>query len=884
MNPSADNARSSLAAASHAKDAARRLRAGVLATALVASGLLVAAAADYWIVLPPAARWAGLAGLLFVAGVSVDRVRRLWRRPASLREVALDFESDRPDAGCEVSTAAEYLGGGRTPEPGYETEIAAALQWRVAARLAASDFAYARRLLLPALGVAGLVGAALVAFVALFPGASIALRRTAAPWSRASLTRIDVTPGSGDFPVGRDLVITPRFSGRVPKSAEFQFRETPAAPWRSVPLAIGTNGTARHAIPVVRSIGWRVVAGDAATPEYRLEAHVPPAVKDLVVVLAPPAYTRIQPFERKSPDIAVVRGTRAEFRIEANVPLGRAAIRFTNGTEVALAPLAGNRWVAAITVAHDTEYTIVLADARGHPGLDQTHHAIRAIRDEAPTVDIPVPGQDLRAAATDILPLTVEATDDFGISALRIVYHKLGQPERELVLDAGAARDGKSTATAALALAELGLGEYELVAYHAEARDNNTLDGPGIGRSPTYFVEITQKEGTAPSAAKSQADGQKVNLLSIQKQIVADTASLPAGAKADRFGALARRQTDAVEFARMYQGALARNGAPPAAQDDMNTVVDRMEKAAGRLAQADRAGALPAEEDALASLYKVVRAMPQLKELPTQPPKPSDDDKPSEPSVNVVLEEIRKQKAADPNRPVLEDALAKLQAMAKAQAALADAAAAAAAGEGSADALARMKEREGKGDSAPSTAGSSPPSGAQAKAKGAGQGQGRGEGEGKGPGEPNGQARGETSGKDPGKGDGKAPRPGKGAKPVDLAKLAPKQQQLGEAAKQLADRLDRLSGKDQRAGHNAGQGLAGTAAQMQRAAQAMRADKAGEATVAGANSGAGLQSAIAAIERLIEGRATLSDVASEEAPARYEAPIADYFKRLSRAE
>jgi hypothetical protein len=71
---------------------------------------------------------------------------------------------------------------------------------------------------------------------------------------------------------------------------------------------------------------------------------------------------------------------------------------------------------------------------------------------------------------------------------------------------------------------------------------------------------------------------------------------------------------------------------------------------------------------------------------------------------------------------------------------------------------------------------------------------------------------------------------------------------------------------------------------MRQAAQAMRASNAGAANAAGANSGAGLQSTIANLQRMLEGRATLSDVSAEEAPTRYEGPISDYFRRLSRAE
>ncbi len=98
-------------------------------------------------------------------------------------------------------------------------------------------------------------------------------------------------------------------------------------------------------------------------------------------------------------------------------------------------------------------------------------------------------------------------------------------------------RDGEITATAELDLSALGLKEYELVAYHAEATDNNTLDGPGVGESPVYFVEITNEEG---KPCLSQGQGQRVNLLVIQKQIIADSTALAPKAKAEEFDASRR--------------------------------------------------------------------------------------------------------------------------------------------------------------------------------------------------------------------------------------------------------------------------------------------------------------------------------------------------------
>jgi hypothetical protein len=88
----------------------------------------------------------------------------------------------------------------------------------------------------------------------------------------------------------------------------------------------------------------------------------------------------------------------------------------------------------------------------------------------------------------------------------------------------------------------------------------------------------------------------------------------------------------------------------------------------------------------------------------------------------------------------------------------------------------------------------------------------------------------------------------------------------------------------QRAGGQAGQSVRQASEQMQKAAKALGEGKPADAQVAGANAGAGLQSAIVTLQRALEGRAARTDASSEEAPARYEAPISDYFKRLTRAQ
>jgi len=57
MNPAAENARRQLASAGRRKDFARRLGTGLAAGSLLLLAILLVALVDYWLMLPPAARW-----------------------------------------------------------------------------------------------------------------------------------------------------------------------------------------------------------------------------------------------------------------------------------------------------------------------------------------------------------------------------------------------------------------------------------------------------------------------------------------------------------------------------------------------------------------------------------------------------------------------------------------------------------------------------------------------------------------------------------------------------------------------------------------------------------------------------------------------------------
>lgn len=856
MNPSPENnspkiAKRKLAEACRTKDTSVRVAWAIT----ICEAILLAAAAlaliDYWLMLPVWMRTAGAFGLAGLAALGGFRLYRFYRRPTRLKEAALDVEAQRPELGCEVSTAAEYLSGDRKITHEYEPELVAALQAKAAQDLSATQVRYEQRLVRPGVVLVATCLALLI-LLAFAPAALTALQRTALPFSKARYTSVEVQPGNIEIPVGRDLQITNLFSGRAPKDPQFHWQQEGNPKWQAAALAKSTNGAYVHALKNLQSdLTYRVTGSDAVSDDYKITTYVPPEVKDLNIRVRFPDYTKLKPVLQKSPDITAVRASAVQVRIEPSVELSKGKLRFSAQPEVPLQLGEDGSWLASLSLSKDTDYWIELADKKGHPGVNEKPYHIKVLPDNPPKVEITEPGKDTRSSATNKVPVKISVADDFGVGDIKLVYHKLGGAEQTVTTKRETEQNGEVTASAELELSPLGLREYELVAYHAEAADNNTLDGPGVGKSPMYFIEITNEEA---GECKSQSQQQKVNLLVIQKQIIADTTALAANAPNEKFTTLAARQKDAAEFGQMYLDAIAGAGA---AADEMQAAIKDMENAMTRLEKAKRGEALPPEEGALAHLYQVLKLMPELENLPTTPP-PAAQKRPPSQKVRVVLEAIKQKKKEQPDNKEIEETLQQAQNLARAQSGVNSALRNAGESEGQGQG---QNQGKGQGKNQSKTA-------SKSQAQGQGQGQGQGSGSGAG---------------NPGENDS-TKEPSEPTEPQDPGQLAEKENELSKEAAALAEKLERLAGKDTRVGHNAGNNAAKAAAKMAAAAQSVRKGGFGQAGVNGFQGELALRKVVAQLERLLKNQPEPSDIANEDFPKEYEALISEYLKQLSHTE
>src|SRR5579859_1228025 len=233
---------------------------------LVAFGL---ALLDYWLILPIGLRAIGALILASLILLGLVRLVRFYRRPTHLKQGALRVESQRPELGCEISTAAEYLTGERKTEHEYEPELVAALEARAAQKLTWSPLNH-RPLLWRQAAFFGVTAVVVLLLFIIAPGGLTALQRTAVPFSKAHYTQVEVHPGNIEIPVGQNVEITNIFSGRPPKAPQLQWQAEGAPQWQVVALLSQTNGTSTCTLTNLQSdTTYRVSGSDAVSENYK---------------------------------------------------------------------------------------------------------------------------------------------------------------------------------------------------------------------------------------------------------------------------------------------------------------------------------------------------------------------------------------------------------------------------------------------------------------------------------------------------------------------------------------------------------------------------------------------------------------------------------------
>ncbi|MCS6860167.1 MAG: hypothetical protein NZT92_07600, partial [Abditibacteriales bacterium] len=369
-------------------------------------------------------------------------------------------------------------------------------------------------------GGAALATCGALALLALFASTAVgeSFRRYQSAYAEYLWERygsVTVTPGNTVVLKGSDVDIQAEVKGGEAKNVVLEKleRSNVSTFQRSnVPMQ---RGDAPHEFRyelsnLQQSLTYRVIADNHFSPAYKIEVVDAPAVTNLQVEYRYPDYTGWSPqyVENSDGHIKALRGTQVTMVATTNRAVTRAELRVEGSgfrDEIPMAVSDGKTLRADLTLKRSGAYTIRLRDPYGFENAERKPHTIQVLPDKSPTVSVISP-KNIAALPEALIPVAVRATDDFGVSKLQV-----STLQRASVPTVNYDPPHTSPAeTFALNLRQMKAKPGDVIAYYAQAYDNDTVDGPKVARSPVYKIKVLSVADFLEELKKYQREMGKV--------------------------------------------------------------------------------------------------------------------------------------------------------------------------------------------------------------------------------------------------------------------------------------------------------------------------------------------------------------------------------------
>lgn len=435
--------------------------------------------------------------------------------------------------------------------------------------------------------------------------------------SRRPIYAIEVQPGNQTVRRASDQAITARLVGFSSPAVYLHARYDGALKWEKIPMQTEPAGNEYRFLfaGLSQGVEYYVQAGAKQSHHYRLAVMDLPAVKRVRVKLHFPSDLGLQDVTTNSGgDIRAVRGAQAEISVLTDRPLKEGALVLQDGSRIPLTQANGG-WLAAHLSIRKSGAYHVAALQNGQAIRISDDYMIEARTDEPPVVKIASPGRDTHVSPIEELPVSVSASDDFGVENLELHYSVDGGPEKvvPLLRQKGAKLAG---GRATIDLENFNLVPGDVVSYYATARDVKTTS-----RSDIYFAQAepfdlkftqSQQSGGMGGGAGDQAQ----RIVERQKEIIAATfnelrAPKQSAAAGEDGRALSQAQAKLADEEKTladrmgYRELTGQSSQLTQMSKLMKEAAGHMRHAANQLKSAQWKASLPPEEKAFQSLNRI---------------------------------------------------------------------------------------------------------------------------------------------------------------------------------------------------------------------------------------------------------------------------------------
>jgi len=271
-------------------------------------------------------------------------------------------------------------------------------------------------------------------------------------------------------------------------------------------LAAFANLTLAIAAPHLIADGWRQLISARPSPFDGARLSNVPLVGDLEATLTFPAYSRRPklPLPSSSGDVRGLPGTSVALKARVLVPAATAELVIEpvdrGESKVIAAKLDGDQLTAELTIDHSSRYRFEITQPSGERAIETTPRTIEAEPDQAPAVQLMAPADPLDVTNLRRVELAYVIEDDFGITSAELVWEAGKDKGKKPIAIGETESRGKPTSTAlprgrlqgklTWDIAEVQVPSGGEVRYWIEAKDNDSIGGPNIGRSRELHLKV----------------------------------------------------------------------------------------------------------------------------------------------------------------------------------------------------------------------------------------------------------------------------------------------------------------------------------------------------------------------------------------------------------
>ena len=367
-----------------------------------------------------------------------------------------------------------------------------------------------------------------------------------------------IQPGSIQIERGADVNVTAEIGGHLGAPVVLYYRVgdenevTSTAEWQSLSmhrtptdagrgLRVSEISTLYSATleNVARPLQYYISVEEVTSEQNQITISNEPIVTRFQYRLNYPAYTQLQSqtLPTNVGDIQVLFGTEVVFTGESNKPLQRAHIAFDASGNIKLGITEGTLQGTITQLAEDEQrqeapatleiirgsfiaresenYRIHITDVDGFTNRDPVSRTITVLEDAVPDVNIVAPARDTVLDDAMLVELRVEATDDYGIQELQLVYRveSEGAETVKVPLKRWDVEDARSHRSVFVAYTwdvdRISMFPGETLAYYVQALDVDDVSGPNIGKSHTYTLRFPSLSELYDAVAAEQETEQR---------------------------------------------------------------------------------------------------------------------------------------------------------------------------------------------------------------------------------------------------------------------------------------------------------------------------------------------------------------------------------------